>query len=316
MVQGGGDGLEDLSCLLNDDEKPMMSMLKDFLKSPEGDWYKEKLTRHDHFKVLTRIDDALKRVLEDFTVEDRRQFMASYFGPTDDMRFLLGNHFVRFSKVEFYLMIILRFGVVPDTSLYAAVENDIHQWYFPRADEVSFKELIVVLTLREFQEAYDVVKHCLIYMLNWILMRVDERFKILVWQFRWMENLAAFNAFQWGAHVYRHLIWPPVCHPEGYCMLKKELTKQLRGKMLTKIFSARTTTGGSSREGSEEGEGEGVGVGVEGPVRRRLLTLRVQAPLEHQLMELRKALPKSEEDRQQQHKDLLDMIWKSEDDRQ
>ncbi|KAK2642303.1 hypothetical protein Ddye_024066 [Dipteronia dyeriana] len=55
----------------------LRSKLKDFLKTLEGDWFKGKLTRHDHFEALTRIDDALNRVLEDFVVEDWRRFMAS-----------------------------------------------------------------------------------------------------------------------------------------------------------------------------------------------------------------------------------------------
>ncbi|KAK2658089.1 hypothetical protein Ddye_011141 [Dipteronia dyeriana] len=159
----------------------MRSRLKDFLKTPEGDWFKGKLTRHDHFEALVGIDDALNRVPEDFVVEDRSRFMASYFGhfmlmhqemkfsggvihrplleevdqngPTDEMRFLLGNHVMRFLKVEICLIPGLRFGVVPDTSLYAAVENDIHHWYFPGADKVSLEELRVVLTLGEFQKA-------------------------------------------------------------------------------------------------------------------------------------------------------------------
>ncbi|KAK2649963.1 hypothetical protein Ddye_017452 [Dipteronia dyeriana] len=44
-------------------------------------------------------------------------------------------------------------------------------------------------------------------MLNWILMGVDERLKIPVWQFRLVEDLNAFDAFPWGAHVYRHSIF-------------------------------------------------------------------------------------------------------------
>ncbi|KAK2658434.1 hypothetical protein Ddye_004967 [Dipteronia dyeriana] len=102
-------------------------------------------------------------------------------GPTDEIRFLLWNHVVRFSNVEFYLITGLCFRVVPDSSVYAAVENGIHQRYFPGAYEASLEELRVILTLREFQEEYDAVKLCLIYMLNWILMRVDERFKIPIW---------------------------------------------------------------------------------------------------------------------------------------
>ncbi|KAK2648973.1 hypothetical protein Ddye_016462 [Dipteronia dyeriana] len=230
--------------------------------------------------------------------------------PTDEMRLLLENHMLWFSKVEFYLITGLRFGVVPDTGLYAAVENGIHQRYFPRGDEVSLEELRVVLSLREFQEAYDAVKLCLIYMLNWMLIGVDERFKILVWQFRLVEDLTAFDAFLWGAHIYRHSILSfkhvlprrseergqqsqgDVVHTvEEYNiyglshallifafevipdlgvefgtrrvtelssrMLWWELTKQPKGKKLAKIFSARTTVGGSYGDGSDEEGGGG-----------------------------------------------------------
>ncbi|KAK2656225.1 hypothetical protein Ddye_009277 [Dipteronia dyeriana] len=73
-----------------------------------------------------------------------------YDWPTDEMWFLLRNQVVRFSKVEFYLITGLRFGLVPDTGLYAVMENGIHQRYFHRADEVSLEELRVVLKLGEF----------------------------------------------------------------------------------------------------------------------------------------------------------------------
>ncbi|KAK2649541.1 hypothetical protein Ddye_017030 [Dipteronia dyeriana] len=185
--------------------------------------------------TLARIDDALNRVPKDFAVEDRCLFMASCFGhfmlmhrdmkfsggvihrlllreldhdrPTDEMRFLLENHVVRFSKVEFYLILGLRFGVVPDIGLYAVVENDIHQRYFPRADKVSMEELRVVITLGKFQEAYDAVKLYLIYMLKWILIEVGKKFKILVWQFRLVEDLTVFDAFPRGAHVYSYYVY-------------------------------------------------------------------------------------------------------------
>ncbi|KAK2655349.1 hypothetical protein Ddye_008401 [Dipteronia dyeriana] len=91
--------------------------------------------------------------------------------------------------------------------MYVAVENGIHQWYFPAHDEVLLDDLRVVLTQGEFQKAYDVVKLCLIYMLNWILMGVDERLEIPVWQFWLVEDLNAFDAFPWGAHVYSHSIF-------------------------------------------------------------------------------------------------------------
>ncbi|KAK2651242.1 hypothetical protein Ddye_018731 [Dipteronia dyeriana] len=106
-------------------------------------------------------------------------------GPTDEIRFLLGNHLVRFSKVEFSLITKLHFGVVSDTSMYVAVENGIHERYFSAHDEVSLDDLRVVLTQREFEKAYDAMKLYLIYMLNWILMGVDERLKFQFGSFGW-----------------------------------------------------------------------------------------------------------------------------------
>ncbi|KAK2658535.1 hypothetical protein Ddye_005068 [Dipteronia dyeriana] len=210
----------------------MRNMLRDLIKTPEGDWYEGKLTRHAHFDTLGHIDDALNQVSAKFTNKDRCLFMASCFGhfltmnweikflghvvvrfllwerhhkgPIDEIQFMLRNQSVRFSKVEFCLIIGLLFGVVLDMSVYTEVENGIQQRYFPGADEVSFEEMRVVLTLREFQMGYDAVNLRLIYMLNLILMGVDERFKIPVWKFQVVENL---DAFLWGAHVYKHSIY-------------------------------------------------------------------------------------------------------------
>ncbi|KAK2658566.1 hypothetical protein Ddye_005099 [Dipteronia dyeriana] len=182
-----------------------------------------------------------------------------HYGPTDEMQFMLGNQSVSFSKVEFCLITGLRFGVVPDRTKYAEVENGIHQRYFPRVDEVSLEEIRGVVTVEEFGEAYDVVKLCLIYMLNWILMGVDERFNIPVWQFQLLEDLDEFDAFPWGTHMYRHSIDSfkhaifafKVISDLGQefgtrrvmdlspRILKWELTKQPRGKKLAKIFKAR-----------------------------------------------------------------------------
>ncbi|KAI9182237.1 hypothetical protein LWI28_023370 [Acer negundo] len=44
-------------------------------------------------------------------------------------------------------------------------------------------------------------------MLNWILIGLDEREKVPVWQFCLVEDLEAFDAFPWGAHVYRRSIY-------------------------------------------------------------------------------------------------------------
>ncbi|KAK2639065.1 hypothetical protein Ddye_026860 [Dipteronia dyeriana] len=254
-------------CDIADDEQ-----VEELLKTPEGYWFKRKLTRHDHFEALACIDDALNRVPEEFAVEDRHHIMAFSFrhfmsmhrelkfsggvihqlllwesdhdGPIDEMRFLLGNHVVRFLKVEFNLITGLHFGVVADTSMYVIVENGIHQRYFPGHDEVLLDDLKVVLTRGEFQQVYDAVKLGLIYMLNWILMGVDERLKIPVWQFRLVDDLNAFNAFLWV--IYFRGDPPTGCRFQDSKvtnlsprMLKWKLTKQHRGKKLDKIFSAR-----------------------------------------------------------------------------
>ena len=90
------------------------------------------------------------------------------------MRFLLGKHDVRFSRVEFCLITGLKFGVIPDTASCAMVENGIHERYFQGRD-IEFEELRAVLWIGIFMEQYDVVKLCLLFMLNWILMGLNER---------------------------------------------------------------------------------------------------------------------------------------------
>ena len=85
------------------------------------------------------------------------------------------------------------------------VENDIHEQYFQGRD-IEFEELRAVLRIGIFEEQYDAVKLCLLYMLNWILMGLDEREKVSLWQFRLVEDLDAFDAFPWGAYLYSRSI--------------------------------------------------------------------------------------------------------------
>ncbi|KAK2659365.1 hypothetical protein Ddye_005898 [Dipteronia dyeriana] len=132
----------------------MRNRLRDSLKTAEGDWYEGKLTRHNHFDALGHIDEALNGVPVEFADEDRRWLMASCFE-----HFLTMHQEMKFSG---------------DTTKYAAVENDIHERYFLGADKVSLEEIRGVVTGAEFGKAYDDVKLCLTYLLNWILMGVDE----------------------------------------------------------------------------------------------------------------------------------------------
>ncbi|KAK3219645.1 hypothetical protein Dsin_013615 [Dipteronia sinensis] len=213
----------------------MGSQLKDLLKTPEEEWYDGKITRHDHFSNLRDIDVALDRVPEEFKVEDRRRYTESCFGyflrmnrgmkfsasivhqlllrelhhdgPKDEIRFMLGPHSVRIPKVEFCLITGLKFGVIPDTTRYEMVQNGIHQRYFDGVAEVDYEQLEVVLRIGIFEQQYDSMKLCLIYMLNWILIGLDERKKVSVWQIRLVEDLDAFDAFPWGAYVYKQSIF-------------------------------------------------------------------------------------------------------------
>ncbi|KAK3185099.1 hypothetical protein Dsin_032385 [Dipteronia sinensis] len=86
------------------------------------------------------------------------------------------------------------------------VQNGIHQRYFHGVAEVDYEQLRAVLRIGVFEEQYDAVKLCLLYMLNWILMGLDEREKVPLWQIRLVEDLDAFDSFPWGAHVYMQSI--------------------------------------------------------------------------------------------------------------
>ncbi|KAK2654908.1 hypothetical protein Ddye_007960 [Dipteronia dyeriana] len=214
----------------------MTNRLKEMLKTPAEEWYEGKVTCHDHFDVIGVINDALYLVPTEIAIVDRRRFMTSYFEhfmtmhrrmkfsvgvihrlllrevhhiePSNKMHFMLGNQDVRFSKVEFCLITGLRFKDAQDTSQYTIVDNGIQQKiYFGGRNEISSWELNYVLSQDQLHQAYDSVKLCLPYMLNWILMGLDERVKIQVSQFQLMEDLDAFNTFPWGAHVYTHSIF-------------------------------------------------------------------------------------------------------------
>ncbi|KAK1577134.1 hypothetical protein Q3G72_019247 [Acer saccharum] len=199
----------------------MRNDLKDFLKTPEEDWFNGKINRHDHFDDLEYVDTALNSVPEDLKIEDmHRQNNFSggivhrlllrelhHDGPADEMRFLLGKHIVRFSKTEFCLITGLKFGVEPDTTRYEVVENGMHDRYFRGQEEVEIEKLRAVLRIGNFEQQYDAVKLALLFMLNRILMGFDGIDKVPVWQFRLVEDLDAFDVFLWGTHVYRRSIY-------------------------------------------------------------------------------------------------------------
>ncbi|KAK3222672.1 hypothetical protein Dsin_009697 [Dipteronia sinensis] len=125
-------------------------------------------------------------------------------GPTDEMRFMLGKHNVFFSKVEFCLITGLKFGAIPDTTLYEDVENGIHQRYFGGRELVSFTELQARIEQGQCQEQFDAVKLCLLLMVNCVSTGLDERDFVPIWQMLLVDNLDVFNVFPWGSHVYKY----------------------------------------------------------------------------------------------------------------
>ncbi|KAK3184928.1 hypothetical protein Dsin_032214 [Dipteronia sinensis] len=120
-------------------------------------------------------------------------------GPTDEMRFMLANQCVRFSRVEFCLITGLKFGAIPDT--------DVYDEYFGGRDVVTFSELEARSQQGQWEQPFDAVKLCLLLMVNCVIHRLDERHYIPIWQVRLVEDLDAFNAFPWGLYVYKTSIF-------------------------------------------------------------------------------------------------------------
>ena len=74
---------------------------RDFLKTPEADWFRGKITRHDHFDDLIDIDNALNSVPEHLKIEDRRRYIESCFG-----QFLQMHHENNFSAMIVHQLLL------------------------------------------------------------------------------------------------------------------------------------------------------------------------------------------------------------------
>ncbi|KAK3198445.1 hypothetical protein Dsin_021860 [Dipteronia sinensis] len=101
--------------------------------------------------------------------------VSHHDGPNDEMRFTLGHRSIWFSKVEFCLITGLKFGAIPDTAVYEDVQNGIHHMYFCGRAAVTFPELEASIEQGQWQEQSDAMKQCLLYMLNCVLIGVEER---------------------------------------------------------------------------------------------------------------------------------------------
>ncbi|KAK3204721.1 hypothetical protein Dsin_018767 [Dipteronia sinensis] len=147
-------------------------------------------------------------------------------GSEEEMRFMLGHHSVRFSELEFCLITRLKFGVIPDMTRYQTVQNGLHERYFGGRKEVEYEQLRAILRISIFEQQYEAVKLCLLYMLNWILIGLDKREKIPIFAFEVIPELGT----QFGTR--RDIDLSPR-------ILKWELSNGQRSDKLVKIFTSR-----------------------------------------------------------------------------
>ncbi|KAK3193819.1 hypothetical protein Dsin_025129 [Dipteronia sinensis] len=190
--------------------------LRASLKTPLTDWYGAKITHHNHMENVQVIDEALDQIMEN-VAEERAMYQQSCFGhfqcmqqgmqfssgivhwlllrelhhnrPSDEIRFMLDPHSVRFSRVEFCLIIGLKFRAIPDTELYEDVPNGIHHRYFGGRDVVTFAKLEARIEQGQWIKQFDAVKLCLLYMLNCVLIGAEERASVPIWQLRLVDEL-------------------------------------------------------------------------------------------------------------------------------
>ncbi|KAK3229294.1 hypothetical protein Dsin_001175 [Dipteronia sinensis] len=92
---------------------------------------------------------------------------------------------------------LISIGAIPDTELYKDVSNGIHHRYFGGRDAVTFAELEARIEHGQWTEQFDAVKLCLIYMLNCVLIGAEEKASVPIWKLLLVDDLEAFNAFQW-----------------------------------------------------------------------------------------------------------------------
>ncbi|KAI9153046.1 hypothetical protein LWI28_004952 [Acer negundo] len=325
----------------------MRNQLKDSLKTPEEERYSGKITRHDHFDDLTDIDNALNKVPEHLAVEERRRYTESCFGhllrmdrgmkfsagivhrllirelhhdgPEDEMRFLLGRHSVRFSKVEFCLITGLKFGELPDTSTYDMVENGIHQ----RRSIYGFKHALdgrsrrfeqrqrrkgVDVHTTETYNIYGLMHALLIFARVKLVPTATERAE------RYFEGISQGGSLY---DVDLGDISVPVSDPERYTTAGTSYTEGLsfepsdtegsdsdgRHIRLARTRRVRFTLPREPQTRDDSRTGDDSRGGVRGQAEDRRYTELMDA-----LRELQEEVRKSNEKRDQQHQELLDLI--------
>ncbi|KAL5736866.1 hypothetical protein ACOSP7_031320 [Xanthoceras sorbifolium] len=125
-------------------------------------------------------------------------------GSYDMMRFRLGQHTAQLSRVEFHLIRGLKFGELPNTSLYCEVVEGIHCKYFNLRGDVTCDNVKDALELGRFGALDDALKLSLILLLYKFLYGSDDRDMLPVWVLRFVDDLEAFGAFPWN-FSYTHI---------------------------------------------------------------------------------------------------------------
>ncbi|KAK3194155.1 hypothetical protein Dsin_025465 [Dipteronia sinensis] len=163
-----------------------MVNLKRLLKTPESDWYKGTITRHNHIEILKVIDDALSGIDD-----------GGGGGGVQKLRFMDScfRHFLRMHRT-------MQFS---GTIVHSLLLREIHHDGSP--EEMRFLLGNERVQQGEWTEEFDIVKLCLLLLLHVFLIGADERGSVPIWQVRFVDNLDAFATFPWGCLVYIYSIY-------------------------------------------------------------------------------------------------------------
>ncbi|KAK1571869.1 hypothetical protein Q3G72_024273 [Acer saccharum] len=123
----------------------------------------------------------------------------------DEMWFALGKNKVRLGKREFCLCNRLKFGVLPDIFLrdYIPVPDGIHIRYFYGQGSLLLQDVLSMFFSGSFKREGDAFKMALVLFANNILFGQDYRRQVMYWLMTLVEDIEAFNSFQWGHYIFK-----------------------------------------------------------------------------------------------------------------
>ncbi|KAK3204622.1 hypothetical protein Dsin_018668 [Dipteronia sinensis] len=112
---------------------------------------------------------------------------------------------VRFGKREFCLCTGLRFNRLSEIALreYEVVSDGIHARYFQGRKKVVIAELKAQFMVEYFERPHDALKLALVLFAKWVLFGQDDRNQVSYWLFSLVEDVKAFNNFEWGYYIFK-----------------------------------------------------------------------------------------------------------------